>query len=87
MRATAPLDITRCCRLGRHTWSQPSFFFCRLIPQGNLTLIEAALRHGVKKFVLVTSIGTGAGLPPAHSQFMPLCTGRLLRQGMELAGG
>lgn len=27
--------------------------------QGNINLIEAALRHGVKKFVLVTSIGTG----------------------------
>ena len=26
---------------------------------GNINLIEAALRHGVKKFVLVTSIGTG----------------------------
>jgi len=27
--------------------------------QGNINLIEAAVRHGVKKFVLVTSIGTG----------------------------
>ena len=27
--------------------------------QGNINLIEAAARHGVKKFVLVTSIGTG----------------------------
>ncbi len=27
--------------------------------QGNINLIEAALRAGVKKFVLVTSIGTG----------------------------
>lgn len=26
---------------------------------GNITLIEAAAKHGVKKFVLVTSIGTG----------------------------
>ena len=27
--------------------------------QGNINLIDAAVRHGVKKFVLVTSIGTG----------------------------
>ncbi|PSC68750.1 DNA mismatch repair MLH1 [Micractinium conductrix] len=27
--------------------------------QGNINLIEAAARHGVKKFMLVTSIGTG----------------------------
>jgi len=34
---------------------------------GNITLIEAAARHGVKKFVLVTSIGAGdskAATPP-----------------------
>lgn len=36
--------------------------------QGNINLIEAAVRHGVKKFVLVTSIGTGAGsgVPACH---------------------
>lgn len=27
--------------------------------QGNINLIDAAVRHGVKKFILVTSIGTG----------------------------
>lgn len=27
--------------------------------EGNINLIEAAARHGVKKFILVTSIGTG----------------------------
>ncbi len=27
--------------------------------QGNINLIEAALKHGVQKFILVTSIGTG----------------------------
>lgn len=35
--------------------------------QGNINLIEAAVRHGVKKFILVTSIGTGdskAATPP-----------------------
>jgi hypothetical protein len=31
--------------------------------QGNINLIEAAVRHGVKKFVLVTSIGTGEQPP------------------------
>ena len=39
------------------------FLLCLSSPpaclQGNINLIEAALRHGVKKFVLVTSIGTG----------------------------
>ncbi|KAI3434499.1 hypothetical protein D9Q98_002574 [Chlorella vulgaris] len=36
--------------------------------QGNINLIEAAVRHGVKKFVLVTSIGTGdsKAATPAH---------------------
>ncbi|PSC74444.1 oxidoreductase [Micractinium conductrix] len=36
--------------------------------QGNINLIEAAARHGVKKFVLVTSIGTGdsKSAPPPH---------------------
>ncbi|KAL4450594.1 hypothetical protein ABPG77_000950 [Micractinium sp. CCAP 211/92] len=35
---------------------------------GNINLIEAAVKHGVKKFVLVTSIGTGdsKGAPPPH---------------------
>lgn len=33
-------------------------FFCCW--QGNINLINAAVRHGVKKFVLVTSIGVGA---------------------------
>lgn len=34
--------------------------------QGNINLIEAAKKRGVKKFVLVTSIGTGdsKGAPP-----------------------
>lgn len=32
---------------------------CNLPLQGNINLIEAAVKHGVKKFVLVTSIGTG----------------------------
>lgn len=34
---------------------------------GNINIIEAAARHGVKKFILVTSIGTAeskAGTPP-----------------------
>ncbi|KAI7838153.1 hypothetical protein COHA_008084 [Chlorella ohadii] len=36
--------------------------------QGNINLIDAAVRHGVKKFVLVTSIGTGNSkdAPPPH---------------------
>lgn len=36
--------------------------------QGNINLIEAAVKHGVKKFVLVTSIGTGdsKGATPPH---------------------
>lgn len=33
------------------------------LEQGNINLIDAAVRHGVKKFVLVTSIGTGRLMP------------------------
>lgn len=37
--------------------------------QGNINLIEAAARSGVKRFVLVTSIGTGDSkdAPPAQA--------------------
>lgn len=36
--------------------------------QGNINLIDAAMKKGVKKFVLVTSIGTGDSkdAPPAQ---------------------
>lgn len=36
--------------------------------QGNINLIEAALAKGVKKFVLVTSIGTGDSKDAPPSQ-------------------
>ncbi len=38
--------------------------------QGNINLVEAAARSGVKRFVLVTSIGTGDSrdAPPAQAR-------------------
>ncbi len=46
-------------RSGQGTW-QTMFNSqdCEVL-QGNINLIEAAAKKGVKKFVLVTSIGTG----------------------------
>ena len=40
----------------------------QLVAQGNINLIEAALAKGVKKFVLVTSIGTGDSKDAPPSQ-------------------
>lgn len=39
-------------------------------PQGNINLINAAKEKGVKKFVLVTSIGTGDSrdAPPSQAR-------------------
>ena len=45
---------------------------------GNINLIEAALRHGVKKFVLVTSIGTG------DSRCVCVCATSLSRGDLEV---
>lgn len=43
--------------------------------QGNINLIEAAVKHGVKKFVLVTSIGAGAwGRRRAAARARASCT-------------
>ncbi len=39
-----------------------------MVAQGNINLIEAALAKGVKKFVLVTSIGTGDSKDAPPSQ-------------------
>jgi hypothetical protein len=38
------------------------------LPQGNINLIRAAAAKGVKKFVLVTSIGTGDSRDAPPSQ-------------------
>lgn len=51
-------------------------FSCSQPLQGNINLIEAAVKHGVKKFVLVTSIGTGSTgrVVPGHCMLSTLPT-------------
>lgn len=51
--------------LPRHTLDPTPHHAPTAGTQGNINLIDAAVRHGVKKFVLVTSIGTGAQRAPA----------------------
>jgi nucleoside-diphosphate-sugar epimerase len=49
--------------------------------QGNINLIEAAARHGVKKFVLVTSIGTGDSKDATPPQVYDVLKPVLLEKG------
>lgn len=39
--------------------TQPERTVARAHPQGNINMINAAIKKGVKKFVLVTSLGCG----------------------------